>query len=197
MKTTLALSLILQLQLYGFSIAPIELHAQTPLMDQSTNASEPTGQKEPTGASESQGSQSAEVLLPITIHDQKSPLNGKNKSLMVEPVKEEPEPDSNLFSSSTQIDDHFKTGTDNNAGRGQKYVGNSFSLKFHKLSCPFARVMRKSRRVSFSYRKAAVDAGQRPCKYCLPPWWLKVEAKILNHDLEAESTSEATSEPDD
>lgn len=68
-----------------------------------------------------------------------------------------------------------------------KYIGNSFSLKFHRPACPFAKVMRRSRRVSFAYRNAAIDAGQRPCKYCLPPWWLTVEAKLLNPSLQTGS----------
>lgn len=77
-----------------------------------------------------------------------------------------------------------------------KYIGNSFSLKFHRPACPFAKVMRKSRRVYFAYRNAAIDAGQRPCRYCLPPWWLKVEAKLLNPSLQTDSGKQESQQDD-
>jgi hypothetical protein len=51
--------------------------------------------------------------------------------------------------------------------------------------------MRTTRVVVFEYRKAAIDAGHQPCKYCLPPWWLKVEAKILSRT----SSQEAKEQP--
>jgi len=57
-----------------------------------------------------------------------------------------------------QIDDHKPI---------YKYVGNSFSFKFHRPSCPFAKAMWRGHVIKFQYRKQAIDAGQKPCRYCL------------------------------
>ncbi|MBX9695607.1 MAG: hypothetical protein K2Z81_24700 [Cyanobacteria bacterium] len=61
-----------------------------------------------------------------------------------------------------------------------KYIGNNFSQKFHRPKCPFAEVMRHSRRVYCRFRCDAVALGYRPCKYCLPQRWTTVRAQILN-----------------
>ncbi|MBX9667062.1 MAG: hypothetical protein K2X93_05550 [Candidatus Obscuribacterales bacterium] len=61
-----------------------------------------------------------------------------------------------------------------------KYMGNSFSMKFHRPSCPFARVMWRCNVVRFPFRKDAVERGYKPCKYCLPQSWKSVGAKILS-----------------
>lgn len=60
-----------------------------------------------------------------------------------------------------------------------KYTGNLFSKKFHRPSCPFARAMWRQNVIRFQHRKQAVDAGQKPCRYCLPPTWKSVGARIL------------------
>jgi hypothetical protein len=60
-----------------------------------------------------------------------------------------------------------------------KYWGNSFSLKFHRPSCPFAQAMSADHVMFFNFRKQAVDGGQTPCRYCLPPFWTTVKASIL------------------
>jgi hypothetical protein len=60
-----------------------------------------------------------------------------------------------------------------------KYWGNSFSLKFHRPSCPFAKAMSAHHVIFFNFRKQAVDAGQAPCRYCLPPNWNTVKAVLL------------------
>jgi hypothetical protein len=60
-----------------------------------------------------------------------------------------------------------------------KYWGNSFSLKFHRPSCPFAQAMSTHHVMFFNFRKQAVDSGQTPCGYCLPPFWTTVKASIL------------------
>src|SRR6185437_100380 len=52
-----------------------------------------------------------------------------------------------------------------------KYVGNNFSHKFHRPSCPFARKMWPQRMQLFHFRKQAIDSDYRPCRYCLPPVW--------------------------
>jgi|AGTN01.1.fsa_nt_gi hypothetical protein len=189
----LTLSLLLQLHPCGFS-EQIELHALTPAMDQTTSTTSTCtsattpGESMPESNSSFESTQNSEPA-----HNFKSTQNWQSTST------ESPQTtDSNPFPGSTPTKREVKVDqTEKNDDQPQKYVGNSFSLKFHKPSCPYARVMRKSRRVSFPYRKAAVDAGQRPCKYCLPPWWLKVEAKLLNHEPQTESTLPATSEPDD
>ncbi len=61
-----------------------------------------------------------------------------------------------------------------------KYLGNSFSMKFHRPSCPFARMMWRCNVVRFPFRKDAVERGYKPCKYCLPQSWKSVGAKILS-----------------
>lgn len=60
-----------------------------------------------------------------------------------------------------------------------KYIGNAFSMKFHRPSCPFARAMWRSNVVRFQFRKEAITRGFKPCKYCLPQSWKSVGAKIL------------------
>lgn len=67
-----------------------------------------------------------------------------------------------------------------------KYIGNSFSFKFHRPSCPFAKAMWRGHVIRFEYRKQAIDAGQKPCRYCLPPYWKSVGAKILKNAPESE-----------
>lgn len=66
-----------------------------------------------------------------------------------------------------------------------KYIGNSFSFKFHRPSCPFAKAMWRGHVLRFQYRKQAIDAGQKPCRYCLPPYWKSVGAKILKQEPES------------
>lgn len=60
-----------------------------------------------------------------------------------------------------------------------KYVGNNYSGKFHKPSCPFAKVMNIGHVELFHFRIEAIKAGQRPCHYCLPQEWRSVRATIL------------------
>lgn len=60
-----------------------------------------------------------------------------------------------------------------------KYVGNNFSLKFHKPSCPFAKAMWTGHTELFHFRKDAIAAKYAPCRYCLPPTWTNVNATIL------------------
>lgn len=59
-----------------------------------------------------------------------------------------------------------------------KYWGNSFSLKFHRPSCPFAKAMSAHHVMFFNFRRQAVESGQVPCRYCLPPDWTTVRATI-------------------
>lgn len=75
-----------------------------------------------------------------------------------------------------------------------KYVGNLFSLKFHRPSCKFARVMWRQHVIRFQYRKQAIDAGQKPCRYCLPPNWKSVEAKILGTESMLATPAKRTTE---
>lgn len=61
-----------------------------------------------------------------------------------------------------------------------KYVGNSFSHKFHRPSCPFAKQIWPSRLKTFRFRQDAVDDDYTPCHYCLPRVWLTVHACIIS-----------------
>ncbi|HEY9677910.1 MAG TPA: Ada metal-binding domain-containing protein [Drouetiella sp.] len=63
-----------------------------------------------------------------------------------------------------------------------KYWGNLFSMKFHRPSCPFAKAMSPHNVVFFNFRRQAIESGQVPCRYCLPPNWTTVRAEILNPD---------------
>lgn len=60
-----------------------------------------------------------------------------------------------------------------------KYIGNSWSRKFHLPNCPFAKEMTPSRRMKFADRAMAVQAGHAPCKYCLPASWKSVEGRVI------------------
>lgn len=60
-----------------------------------------------------------------------------------------------------------------------KYIGNSQSHKFHRPSCPFARIMAPNKRMQFYFRRQAVGYGQKPCRYCLPAVWRVVRARLL------------------
>lgn len=60
-----------------------------------------------------------------------------------------------------------------------KYVGNSESHKFHRPSCPYARIMAHSKRMQFYFRRQAVACGHVPCRYCLPQRWTFVRARLL------------------
>lgn len=61
-----------------------------------------------------------------------------------------------------------------------KYIGNAESHKFHRPSCPFARIMALNKRVSYHFRCEAVACGNVPCRYCLPPVWTTVKASIIS-----------------
>lgn len=50
-----------------------------------------------------------------------------------------------------------------------KYVGNMDTEKFHRPSCPYAKIMNRVRKRFFHFRHEATDLGQVPCRYCLPP----------------------------
>ena len=67
---------------------------------------------------------------------------------------------------------------DSEPGLPYKYVGNSFSLKFHRPSCPFAKAMSLRHVQLHHFRKQAIQAGQKPCKYCLPHDWKEVHASL-------------------
>ena len=60
-----------------------------------------------------------------------------------------------------------------------QYWGNSFSLKFHRPSCPFAQAMNPIHVQFFQSRHAAIEQGERPCRYCLPPYWTSVHCVLL------------------
>lgn len=63
---------------------------------------------------------------------------------------------------------------------GYKFVGNTFSRKFHKPGCEFAAKMDASRVVFFKTREEAEKAGQKPCNWCLPGWLKDVRGQVLN-----------------
>jgi hypothetical protein len=76
-----------------------------------------------------------------------------------------------------------------------KYVGNKFSSKFHRPSCPFAKAMSQYHLVFFRERHDAVDQGFKPCKYCLPAQWKTVHLLILPSQKSADRAA-ASVEPE-
>jgi len=60
-----------------------------------------------------------------------------------------------------------------------KYLGNCFSGKFHRPSCPFAKAMNARHVVFFHFRREAIERGQKPCRYCLPAVVKRLEGKLL------------------
>ena len=72
-----------------------------------------------------------------------------------------------------------------------KYVGNSFSNKFHRPSCPFARIMSASHIIYFEHRHDAIEKGYLPCHYCLPADWKTVNAVILPQSRNGEDSRSA------
>jgi hypothetical protein len=64
-----------------------------------------------------------------------------------------------------------------------KYLGNCFSGKFHRPSCKFGKAISASHVALFNFRWQAVQSGQVPCRYCLPPTWTSVKAVILSNPL--------------
>lgn len=67
-----------------------------------------------------------------------------------------------------------------------KYIGNAESHKFHRPSCPFARIMSLNKQVGFHYRSQAVASGHVPCRYCLPAVWTVVRGRLIAPDKTAE-----------
>lgn len=63
-----------------------------------------------------------------------------------------------------------------------KYFGNSFSNKFHRPSCLFAKAISRRNLVLFQSRQQAIAAHFTPCRYCLPPVWLSVHGTIMSSD---------------
>lgn len=77
-----------------------------------------------------------------------------------------------------------------------KYIGNSQSHKFHRPSCPFARIMASNKRMQFYFRRQAVGCGQKPCRYCLPAVWQVVRARLLTPlDSDKAKSSQSVTAP--
>jgi hypothetical protein len=64
-----------------------------------------------------------------------------------------------------------------------KYIGNTFSNKFHRPWCPFSQVMNAKHANFFCFRYQAIDDGFTPCRYCLPPYTKSVHAVLLHASI--------------
>lgn len=64
-----------------------------------------------------------------------------------------------------------------------KYLGNVVSLKFHRPGCPYGQIMARPKRIFFQYRYQAIEQGFKPCRFCLPPVWKTVRARLINPDI--------------
>ena len=49
-----------------------------------------------------------------------------------------------------------------------KYLGNSYTLKFHYPDCQWAEKISESNLIEFKSRQEAVNNGYDPCKVCKP-----------------------------
>jgi hypothetical protein len=78
-----------------------------------------------------------------------------------------------------EVSSAYLNSEKDNAPVSYKYVGCSFSKKFHRPSCMFARAISKHHLVLFRWRKQAIDAQYAPCRYCLPPIWLSTHCVML------------------
>jgi hypothetical protein len=61
------------------------------------------------------------------------------------------------------------------------YIGNKQSMKFHLADCEFAHLMSRTKRVHFQFRQQAIDAGMKPCNWCMPAWNLEVTGHLLQN----------------
>jgi len=52
-----------------------------------------------------------------------------------------------------------------------EYIGNKRSRRFHLPTCPFAKKIKSTNRVSFSKKWDAFWAGYAPAKRCVTHWW--------------------------
>lgn len=51
--------------------------------------------------------------------------------------------------------------------QGGPFLGNRYSRRFHRLTCPFGKAMKPDRRMIFQTKYDAFWAGFSPCKKCL------------------------------
>lgn len=68
-------------------------------------------------------------------------------------------------------------------GATYKYEGNIESRKFHQSNCPYSRVMAPFRKISLESYEVAVAHGFSACRFCLAPYELSVEARIIHPDI--------------
>ena len=71
-------------------------------------------------------------------------------------------PDSYHSYSNTQKD------TSSSSSSSGKYLGNSNSGKFHKITCTWGQKTAEHNRVYFKNRDTAISQGYKPCKVCNP-----------------------------
>ena len=115
------------------------------------------------------------TLLAITLSTTNLPTNAYDK-LATDPSNAQDHGGSSSTDSGC-IEHNLTQSTELNLP--YKYVGNNFSGKFHRPSCPFAKAMSTWHAELFHFRRQAVEAGQKPCRYCLPKEWTEVRAAIL------------------
>ena len=78
----------------------------------------------------------------------------------------------NWANDSTHVPDSYhtysNTQNDTSSSGSGKYLGNSNSGKFHKISCKWGQKTAEHNRVYFSDRNTAISQGYKPCKVCNP-----------------------------
>lgn len=78
----------------------------------------------------------------------------------------------NWANDSTHVPDAYNTYSntqkDTSSSTSGKYLGNSNSGKFHKITCKWGQKTAEHNRVYFSDRNTAVSQGYKPCKVCNP-----------------------------
>lgn len=60
-----------------------------------------------------------------------------------------------------------------------QFIGNSFSRKYHKADCEFAKKINPAHVVFFTNSAQADNSGSKPCNWCLPVWSKDVHGSVL------------------
>ncbi|MBE6500616.1 MAG: hypothetical protein E7Z80_08760 [Methanobrevibacter thaueri] len=77
----------------------------------------------------------------------------------------------NWADGSTHIPDSYHTYTNthsDSSSNSGSYVGNSYTGKFHELTCKWGQKISSNNKVKFNSRNDAISQGYHPCRVCNP-----------------------------
>lgn len=66
-----------------------------------------------------------------------------------------------------------------NLKRRYRFVGNTYSKKFHKPQCEFTRKMNVKHVILIESKKIAESKSYKECNWCMPKWTKSVSSKIV------------------